>query len=384
MTLPGEARASAVRILDRLDAEDYAGADPYDALNATRVPSWLLSGRLGRQLVTQAVKRSRWDIRAALGIRPGVSAYTLGHVLAAQARLSEGTPAPEARAAAARTAESLQRLSLPGYSGTCWGYHFDVQTRFFYYAKTTPNVIVTAFAAKGLAEATEAGLVDGNEAVLGACEFILADLPRVRDGRGQSFGYVPTSDTVVHNANMLAALTLTLGARAGGGERLLDEALDAARFTVAHQRGDGAWPYSEKSDGRWVDGFHTGFVLEGLDAVARATGDPAVRAAAEEGLSYYLDHFFGSDGAPHYFDDRALPYDALSAAEGIEVLALFADRDERCRELLSRVVRWTVDNFVDADGRVAYQVTRHGTDWRQFPRWSAAPVCSALASARGR
>jgi len=373
-------RAAALRILGRLDADHYAGADPYDALNASRVPSWAVSGKLGRQLVTQVVKRSPWDLRRVLGVRPAVSAYTLGHALTAQSRLSDDTLTMEMRHSAARTAELLGSLSLPGYSGHCWGYHFDVQTRFFFYAKTTPNVISTAFAAKGLAEATEAGLIDGREAVLGACDFILKDLPRVRDGRGQSFGYLPTSDIVVHNANMLAALVLTEGARLGGREHLIDEAVAAARFTVAHQRTDGSWPYSEQGDGRWVDGFHTGFVLEGLDAVMRATGDEVIGRALQNGLSYYIAHFFGPNGEPRYYADRAFPYDALSAAQAMEVLAQLSDRDERCREVLSQVVRWTLDHLVDDQGRVAYRVTRRGTDWREFPRWAGGPVCSALAT----
>jgi hypothetical protein len=366
-------------ILRRLEADGYAGPDPYDALNATRVPRWVPATAQGRQLLTQAVKRSPWDLRGALGVPAGVSAYTLGHVLLAQSRLSAKDRLPDADATVRRAEGMLERMALPGFSGTCWGYHFDVQTRFFFYAKTTPNVVVTAFAAKGLAAVTDAGFVDGRDAVAGACDFILGDLPRVTDDRGQSFGYIPGSDTVVHNANMLAALTLTLGARLGGKTTLLDEALSAARFTVAYQRDDGAWPYSEQADARWVDGFHTGFVLEGLDAVARATGDGALARAFDKGLTYYLDHFFEADGAPRYYDDRAYPYDALSAAQAIEVLARHAGDDARCRETLARVARWTVDNLVGADGGVGYQVTSRGTDSRHFPRWSAAPVCSALA-----
>jgi hypothetical protein len=274
----------------------------------------------------------------------------------------------------------LEEMALTGYAGACWGYHFDVQTRFFFYAKTTPNVVVTAFVAKGLAAATDAGLVDARELVLGACRFIVGDLPRVVDQRGQSFGYIPGSETVVHNANMLAAIVLSLGARLGGDEGLLAEAHAAARFTVAHQREDGAWPYSEQDNGRWVDGFHTGFVLEGLGAVAEATGDSELARAHEKGLAYYLDHFFEADGAPRYYDGSAYPYDALSAAQAIELLAHQAPTDARSAETLERVVLWTLDNLVSPDGSVAYQVTASGKDARHFPRWSAAPVCSALAS----
>jgi hypothetical protein len=375
----GQGRAAAVRILGRLYAGGFAGPDPYDALNATRVPGVALSSRRGRQLLTQAVKRSPVELRRALGIPEGVSAYTLGHVLSACARLSEAGDVADMAKVATEASNRLRELALPGYSGSCWGYHFDVQTRFFFYARTTPNVVATAFAVKGLWEATEAGLLDASAQVLRACDFILADLPRVSEGDGQSFGYIPTSDTVVHNANMLAALVLVLGYRAGGRGELLEEASRAARFVARYQRDDGAWPYSERADAAWVDGFHTGFVLEGLNAVALATEDAELGSSVRRGLNYYLDHFVGAQGEPNYYDDRALPYDALSAAEGIEVLGLFAG-NVGAREARERLTAWALENMVDADGRVAYRVTARGTDWREYPRWSAAPMCSALAS----
>jgi hypothetical protein len=372
-------REAAARILERLEAHGFAGADPYDALNAARVPARVMSTKRGRQLVTQAVKRSPVELRRLLGVPTGISAYTLGHVLSACSRLSSGGTLPDASRLACRVADLLRGLALPGFSGACWGYHFDVQTRFFFYAKTAPNVIATAFAVKGLWEATEAGLLDASAQVMSACDFILSDLPRAQSGDGQSFGYIPTSDTVVHNANMLAALVLVLGVRAGAQGVLVQEALRAARFVVSHQRDDGAWPYSERTDGRWVDGFHTGFVLEGLNAVAVATEDAELGASVQRGLNYYLDHFVGAQGEPNYYDDRALPYDALSTAEGIEVLGLFAG-NVGAREARERLTAWALENMVAADGRVAYRVTARGTDWREYPRWSAAPMCSALAS----
>ena len=377
---PQASRAAAVRILERLDARAFAGADPYDALNARRLPAFAMSTKRGRQLVTQVVKRSPFELRGVLGVPAGVSPYTLGHVLSACSRLAPHGALPSAHEVAGRASALLGDLALAGFSGTCWGYHFDVQTRFFFYAKTTPNVIATAFAAKGLAEATACGLVDGRKAVLGACEFILRDLPRVRDDVGQSFGYIPTSDTIVHNANMLAALVLTLGAQLGGDDRLLGEAIAAARFTVAHQRADGSWPYSEQADGRWVDGFHTGFVLEGLHAVATASGDTQLQDALGRGLAYYLERLFDPDGAPRYYDTRALPYDALSAAQGIEALGLFAGHDERSRAVRGLLTQWTLRRLLADDGRVAYRITKRGTDWREYPRWSSAPMCAALAS----
>ena len=43
-------------------------------------------------------------------------------------------------------------------------------------------------------------------------------------------------------------------------------------------------------------------------------------------MSYYVERFFDPDGAPRYYDTRPLPYDVLSAAEGIEVLTTLRGR----------------------------------------------------------
>lgn len=375
-------RSSALSILARLEAGGFAGWDPYDGLSARRVPESLLRTARGRQALTQLAKRSSGPMRRFLDIPDGVSAYTLGHVLSAYARLHEQGLLADAQQRAASVVAQLESMVLPGWSGACWGYHFDVQTRFFFYDKRTPNAIVTAFVAKGLAEATESGLIDGRSLLRGVGEFILHDLPRVVGDAGQCFGYIPSSDTVVHNANALSAMTLARVSEVGGSD-VLHEAVQAARFVVKHQRTDGAWAYSEQSDGRWIDGFHTGFVLEGLGYVAAASGDRGIRESVSLGLDFYVASLFDVHGRPRYFDTKALPYDALSAAQGIETLSVLEDGRVRFGELRDELVGWTLATLVSGDGSVAYRRWERHTDWRQYPRWSLGPMCSALSGAGG-
>jgi hypothetical protein len=365
-------------ILERLESRDFAGWDPYDGLNARRAPRWAVSSHRRQQIFAQVLKRSPDAARAALGVPKAVSAYTLGHVLMAYARLHAAGLLPDARARAQRVTAMLADASLPGWSGACWGYHFDVRTRFGGYDGHTPNAIVTSFVAKGVAEATRAGLIDGQELLAGACAFITQDLARIRDDRGLCFLYTPDATGIVHNANALCAQVLMLGAEIAGLPTR-DDAVASARHTASYQRPDGAWEYAEQSNGRWVDSFHTGFVLESLHAVAVAAGDQPLRDAVRRGMAYYVERFFGSNGAPGYYDAKPLPYDVLSAAEGIEVLTTLRDVDVRADDVCDRLVLWTFANLVDDSGRVAYRKGRITTDRREFPRWSGAPLCSAMA-----
>jgi hypothetical protein len=220
-------------------------------------------------------------------------------------------------------------------------------------------------------------LADCRPELIGVAAFIRNDLPRVVDETGQCFGYVPGERAVVHNANMLAALVLCDVAELCDESVCLDEAVACARLTAARQWPDGSWPYSEERNGRWVDGFHTGFVLDGLARVVRATGDESLARALDRGTAFYVAQLFGPVGEPKYYPQRAYPLDALSAAQGVETL--WVTLGGAAGHAVPGQLDWIRDHLVRPDGRVAYQVHRHWTDWRELPRWSSAPLMSALA-----
>ncbi len=316
-------------------------------------------------------------LQLVLGVPAQADSYTLGHSLLAAARLAAVESGSQWGAMCGRLHARLRQSVTQGDGWSAWGYHFPVHTRFFSYEPSTPNLIVTAFVAKGLAAATRAGLLDARPELASAACFILEQLPRTVDDTGQCFGYVPGEAAVVHNANLLAALVLCDAAELCEEEAWVDEALACARFTAARQATDGSWPYSEEPYGRWVDGFHTGFVLEGLARVVRATGDVALRRSLERGLAFYVAQLFGPRGEPKYYPHCAWPLDALSAAQGVETLRVtLAGPSGRA---VPGQLEWICRHLVRPDGRVAYQVHRGWTDWREFPRWSSAPLMSALA-----
>lgn len=371
------AARTASGIWRRLEARAFAGSDPYDALTATRVPSVVFRHPVARRALTQAVKRSPMRLQPALGVPGQADPYTLGHALLAAARLATAEGGSHWPGACSLLHARLRESATQGDGWAAWGYHFPVHTRFFSYEASTPNLIVTAFVAKGLAAATRAGLLEARDDLAGAARFIVAALPRTTDASGQCFGYVPGEPAAVHNANLLAALALCEAAELCGEEAWVEEAVACAHFTVARQAADGSWPYSEEAYGRWTDAFHTGFVLEGLSRVVRATGDSLVETSLQRGVRFYVSQLFGAAGEPKYYPHRTYPLDALSAAQGVEVLQVTLGGDA------ARAVPWQLDwilhHLVRPEGRVAYQVHRGWTDWREFPRWSSAPLMSALA-----
>jgi glycosyltransferase involved in cell wall biosynthesis len=366
-------------VFERLRAQGFAGRDPYDALNATRL-RWLLERTSAtRRLTVQAVKRCPLPLQPLLGVPPGLSAYTLGHAMVACARLHEAGLLTDAPATAARLAAAAAGLATDRYGGLAWGSHFDVETRFGRWPRTLPNVVVTSYAAKGLAALAEAELADTRAQLRGASTFLVEGLPRLSDRSGRLICYTPETRTAIHNASLLAAGALCDMAAILDRPDLAREAESAAHYTAARQRADGSWPYAETASGQWIDGFHTGFVLEGLAKVTRQVANAELEATLDRGLAFYRTRLFGEDGEPFYSTTRRYPLDALSAAQGVETLALALDRDEANRDTLRLLLGWLDATMTRPQGAIAYQIWPRWTDWRQFPRWSLAPMASALA-----
>jgi hypothetical protein len=71
----------------------------------------------------------------------------------------------------------------------------------------------------------------------------------------------------------------------------------------------------------------------------------------------------------------------LSAAQGVETLqvALRGSVFSGAKGAVPGQLEWIRDHLLGTGGKVAYQVHRGWTDRREFPRWSSAPLMSALA-----
>jgi hypothetical protein len=110
-----------------------------------------------------------------------------------------------------------------------------------------------------------------------------------------------------------------------GNSRLLDPALDVARYSAARQRADGSWPYAEDDGQHWIDNFNTGYNLCALASIGRLLGTTEFQPALGRGLAFYRERFFREDGAPRYFHDRTYPLDIHSVAQSIITLVALKD-----------------------------------------------------------
>ncbi|HEX8891610.1 MAG TPA: hypothetical protein VF779_20850 [Pyrinomonadaceae bacterium] len=363
---------------------DYAGHDPFDALNSRLFQSTPLKhSRAARLAWTQLFKRSPVSFRRIA--RVPLERNAKGTALFALAALSNfrRTRKKEAETEARKLLEDLLSSSLKTQSGTAWGYNFDWQGRAFYAPVGTPTIVPTAFAARALTEAAD-DLKD--DSYLGKarsiCDFILNDLPRGVETKEEiCWSYSPVDRTRVFNASLLAAETLASVGALTGERELCELAVRGARYVVNRQREDGSWAYGEDDYQSWADNFHTAFVLTSMARIMRSCVEARdeFSESLKRGHEFWRERFFLANGWPKYFHDRLYPADAHSAGAALIALAELKELDTDALTLARKIAHWSIENLQDARGFFYYQRRRFYLVRTPYMRWSQSWMLYGLA-----
>lgn len=346
--------------------------DPYDGLAARFVPAAMKRDRLPRLALVHLHKRSPINLRPLFGVPTTRNAYAAGHFASANLILARLTEGSQMREAAYDHLGWLRSVTIRGG----WAYPFDVQTRTFHYLRTTPNVICTVFAANAFLDAAE---LEGDAAALGtatdAADFMVRELLTGDEGT-RYFKYLPDEGALIHNANVLAAQVLVRCGTLGGDERLVAIGREVLAPTLAAVRPDGSLLYGRGPDLDWVDGHHTGFVVEALLDIARRCSDAEVMTVVDRMAAYYQHRLFTAAGEPQQRPGVRYPVDVIAGAQGIQTFARLGG--ER-RHMAETIAAFMLANMRLPSGTFAFQ--RYRWHWKRVPyaRWSDAPMCLALA-----
>jgi hypothetical protein len=364
------ARAAAEVLSRQLETADFRGWDPFDALASPAVRT-IARGRRARQAAIQSLKHLPVNPRPLLGVPRQEHVKALALCASAYATL-RCHPGDRWDALAQAMGDRLAARSLRDGDDAAWGYDFDVQTRWGYYRRGTPNAVVTAFAINGLLDAHPEG--KGRQLAEAAVRFATRRLV----GHGRHFAYYAGATAEIHNASALLADAIGRVAAADSPERAV--ARRAVERLLEAERPPGYWPYGEEPGLEWVDGFHTGYVLIALHRWDRREPDPALAGAVTRGVDFYVSRLFEPDGAPRHTVDALYPIDIHAAATAIWTLSLLRERDERALPTAARVLDFTLRRLRRRDGRFAFQLRRHGRLAVPYIRWSDAHMLLALAT----
>ena len=355
---------------------DFAGHDPFDALNSRLFQATpLAQSRNARFAWTQLVKRSPVDVRGVVRVPAQRNAKGVALFALAQLATYRRVKTEESRRQAQELLAALWSMKIDGYSGAAWGYNFDWQSRNFFAPREMPTIVATAFAARAL---VQGGRQDEARSV---CEFIVKDLPRSVDNSSEvCFSYAPNSNTRVFNASLLAAEVLATVGTLTGANELLDLAERATRYVVNNQRDDGSWFYGADPKQSWIDNFHTAYILFSLQRIINSTSFGAeFQPALERGYEYWKQNFFLADGWPKYYDDGPYPADAHAAASAIVTFLECQSLDQNALTMAQKVANWTIQHLRDRSGFFYYQRRRFYTIRKPYMRWTEAWMLYALS-----
>jgi hypothetical protein len=370
-----------LKLLAYCQANEWAGYDPYDALNSQIFKALpFLDFRLFRLGFTQAIKRFPLNLRPLLLIPKTQNPKAIALFLMAFLKL-ERLGLLDNKDLLMLMTQKLINLRSPNNAYWCWGYSFPWQTRTVLVPKGYPNLVCTTFVANALLDAYESNADTRYlEMAASAAEYVLNDLYWA-EGDAAGFSYpLPSLRARVHNANFLGAAFLCRVQTLSGEKKFFQAALVAARYSAAKQHDDGSWDYGESSTQRWADNFHTGYNLCALRSISQYAETSEFESPIRRGFAFYRKHFFREDGAPRYFHDRTYPIDIHSVAQSIITLLTLRDLDEASVETALSVFEWAMTHMRDQQGYFYYQALPFFKNRISYMRWSQAWMLLALST----
>jgi rhamnogalacturonyl hydrolase YesR len=364
------------------EKENFTGWDPFDGLNSKLFNSLpvIRSNKWTRLIWIQLFKKNPVNLRKFSLVSKGVNPKGLGLFLSAYCRLYKVDPKAEYLQKIDMLASQLIDLRTKGYSGSCWGYNFDWQSKAFFQPKFTPTIVASTFIGYALLDAFD---ITKNELykthALSVCDFILKDLNRTVDSDGDfAFSYSPLDNTQVFNASLLGSRMLARAYSYSLNKSLLEPAKKSVSFCCKHQKEDGSWAYSTLPFHQWIDNFHTGFNLECISEYQKYSNDHTFVVNIDKGFKYYTESFFTGEGIPKYYNNSVYPVDVHATSQLIITLSRLGKLKEEI-QLADKVLNWTIDNMQHESGYFYYQKWKRVLIKIPYMRWSQSWMFFALA-----
>ncbi len=368
---------------DYCEEENYKGWDPYDGLNSKVFQGLpiIRNSKFFRLAWIQSFKRNPINLRRPFLIEKDYNPKGLGLFLNGYCNLYRINPKDEYIESINLLIKKIIELKTPGFSGNCWGYNFDWESRAFFQPKFTPTIVASVFIGYALFEAYEI-LKDENilQEAISISKFILNDLNRTYDNDGAySFSYSPLDTSQVFNATLLGSRFLARAFYYTQDKSFLTEAKKSVDFCIKHQKSNGSWTYSTLPFHQWIDNFHTGYNLECISEYQKYSGDNSYQIHIDKGFDYYINTFFLDDGICKYYNNSLYPIDIHAPAQLIITLYRL-NKIADYKEMADTVLKWTMKHMQSKQGYFYYQINKAITSRIPYMRWAQSWMFYALST----
>ena len=393
MTMPKEKLSSedstflniCIDVLNYAESQDYEGFSKFDACNSPFVKAITFNNKWLRGGSLLFVNKFPFNIRSLLGVQK--SKNPKGMALFAQAyfNLYQVTKNDEFLRKGKWCVDWLIKNPSEGYSGLCWGYNFDWQSRAFFAPKYLPNCVVTVFVGETLIKAYE---LSKDETYLklaqNIAKFLLIDLPIIyEDDETKCVAYVPSKvSSIVLNINALVGAFLAkLWKYSKIGDYLI-QARKLIQFVIDHRTNYDAWYYTFPPGDSIIrhDNYHTGGILDAILEYMQYTKNYDLENIHLSGLKYYRNNLFLENGAPKWMNDQVYPFDIHGSAQGIITFCKASKFNPEYGNFASKIAEWTIKNLYNHnEGYFYYQQGKFFKHKFTLMRWCNAWMCKALS-----
>jgi hypothetical protein len=364
---------------DYVTRKGFASYDPYDGLSSALVRPVVIKNQLMSRIWQQAVRLFPVNIRPIVGVRKMVHTKTISDFASAYSILYRVDKKPSYRKKALECLATLSTLNSPTRSGMGWGLRFAFATRFVSAGADQANIFQTINALHAFLDGYE---TFQDDQYLKLCEkgmmFLTQDLGYKENGDAVSWNYWENFAIEIYNiSGLMIGLCARLWAVTGNEQyRILSRKLHT--YISRSQNEDGSWHYSADLRGKFIDGFHTGYILEGIIRAVQLNvleKDTTLTG----GIDYYLTNFFTSDGTPRYFSNATFPIDGQNAAQALQTLYFILNVNFAPKERIEKCFTRIDQLLWNQRGYYNYKKTQWITYKTPMHRWVTAPMFLALS-----
>lgn len=280
----------------------------------------------------------------------------------------------------------LENTRCAGHDRYCWGYPFNWETLGGTMWEGTPLITTVPYVYEAFREVYA---IDHDprwrEIMRSTADHGLYDYQDFpTSNRAASCSYCPNPEhsAGIINANAYRAFLLTQAAMDFSDDCYQKTATRNLHFVLESQNPDGSWYYASETKRRFIDHFHTCFVMKALAKIEALTGDEACTRAIERGIDFYVRNLFDENGVPKPFSKppRLIVYrrELYDYAECINLGMLLRGRFEKLDRLVDGVVNQILTVWQKPDGAFRSRQLLLGWDNVPMHRWAQAQLFRSL------
>jgi len=368
-----------------IQQKEYRSYDVYDALTNPLINKITKGRLLLRRVFIQLNALSPLSFRF-LGMKAIVHTKTLSDMLSVYSLMYAETKEKGWLEKAESIYQRLLDVRLETTDGIAWGLRFPYTSRFVDASEQTPNLYNTACSALAILDYYEANPSDDiKNKLLRVIDFIFNTLEVTKEEQGVAWiRYYPNQTRPIYNVNAMVG-SFFVRINHLFNEEIVKEDIIAGIINLLKlgQNPNGSWYYSSTEKGMWVDGFHTGFLLESLASIYNINKDESLGAILKKGFEFFRENLLSKTLIPKYFDNKLYPIEAQNCAQAIQTLAICS----RClgsdnKKELSAVIQNVNHYLYNPKGFYYFKKGRVFTNRQYFMRWCHTPMVLALVHAK--